>query len=182
MKIAIATHLYPPDIAQPAPYVKELAQRLSREHGVTIVSMGHLPEIVEGAKHVPVSKSDTLPFRLMNATKAVLGAARNNDVLIVENGASIALPSLLASLLHRTPILFHEGDTHAAYLARQSSLLRIIDTLMKRRALHVIRHIPLRKPEVLPFDTVAQEDAATYEQSWTDHIDLLNELTRHAAK
>src|SRR3989344_9051256 len=40
MKIVLATALYPPDIAPPAPYVKELATRLAANHEVTIVTYG----------------------------------------------------------------------------------------------------------------------------------------------
>lgn len=182
MKIVLATHLYPPDIAQPAPYVKELARRLSQQHTVTVVSLGMLPEIIAGVVHVPVSKSDILPVRVFKTFLAFLKVANKNDVCIVENGAAIALPALLALFFVRTPIILHEGDMHAKQLTEDSTSLRWIDALIKHRSLRTVSHLPIRHPEKHRFNQSYSEELVAYERSWTDHLELLNENMNYVAK
>ena len=56
MTLVLASPLYPPDLAEPAPYTKELARRLSTTHTVIVVAYGRLPEKVPGARNKTLKK------------------------------------------------------------------------------------------------------------------------------
>jgi hypothetical protein len=73
MRILLASPLYPPDIAEPAPYVKELALRLSASHSVTVLTYGKHPETIERVRMHSVDKSTPRLVRLKAYTRA-LGA------------------------------------------------------------------------------------------------------------
>lgn len=166
MNIVLASALFPPDIAPPAPYVKELAARLAPRHTVTAVVYGRLPEQVAGARIIAVSKRRPLPLRLVSFTFALWRAARGADILYMENGASVELPALIVSWLTRTPVVVHFGDRAAKKYAYQNMLLR--------RARGTVADSPMERPEILPF--APRPDMAAYERSWQEHLALLEKI------
>lgn len=95
MKIIIATPLYPPDIAEPAPYVKELAKNLRHKHDITVVAYANNPEKISRVKIVAVSKRDWLPVRLIKYTLALYKASKGTDVIYVQNGPSVDFPAII---------------------------------------------------------------------------------------
>src|SRR5438105_15127744 len=107
MKIVLASPLYPPDIAQPAPYIKELAMRLRARHSVALVVYGELPEKVDGVKIVSVSKRLPLIIRLIKFMFALARACADADVIYAENGASIELPLALVRYFTHARVLIH---------------------------------------------------------------------------
>ena len=179
MKIVIATPLYPPDIAEPAPYVKELVKRLVSAHDVTIVAYGNLPEKVDDVAVVPISKRQPLLTRLFLYTIALMRAVRTADILIAENGASVELPAGIISLFSHKPLILHIGDRAAADRARTSSMLSLIMRFTEGRARAVVTDVPLVRPEILPFEPRPDAKLAAYEASWKEHIVILENALRH---
>jgi hypothetical protein len=180
MKIVLATPLYPPDVAWPAPYVKELARRLSPAHSVTIVTYGDTPEKVEGVRFVTVSKRVPRALRLVRYTQALRREAKLADVIYGENGASVELPLTIVSFLSRTPILLHIGDERAHKKAAGSARLKTIEKAAMQSARKVVTDSPLERPEILPFEPYPTNEFAAYEASWQKHLETLEDLFIYA--
>lgn len=175
MRILIATPLYPPDIAPSAPYVKELASRLSNHHDVTVLAYGHIPEHIQKVRIITVSKRAPLLTRILHFTKALLQNAYRADILIIENGPSVEFSFLLTGLFIRRRKIFSMSDVVAESRARCSFLHDIPHRLAQRLA-HVVivaTALPLPRPEIHPFKPYPQEDFDAYEASWKKHIMLI---------
>ncbi len=193
MNVLIVTPLFPPDIAEPAPYGKELAGRLSLNHAVTVLAFNHIPEEITGVHIIRVEKSDTLFVRLFHFMKALVQAARSTDVIYMQNGPSVELPVLLFSFFTRTPVYVHLGDEVALAHATTKPLLRLLLRLTLTRAAGIIAHTrtsnasaffmkdipperlhnmerPQARPEILPFVPYPTEAMSAYETSWSTHI------------
>jgi hypothetical protein len=180
MKIVLATPLYPPDIAEPAPYVKELAKRLKLHHEVTIVAYGHLPEKVPGVKIVAVPKNRMLPLRLIDYTFKLLQAARGADIIYAQNGASVELPAALITLAICRPLIMGLGDASAHSRAAHKRVLGLIERFALGRAKAVVPIIPPERPEILPFEPKPEAALHAYEKSWGEHVRQLEELYARA--
>ncbi len=176
MKIVITTPLYPPDIAEPAPYAKELTHRLSPHHKVTVVLFGRLPEVVQGVSFITIDKRTQLPVRLFQYARSLWQATKEADVIYVLDGSSVELIAGILSVLRKTPIVFHSGDKDSNEWISQKLSLRIIRKLIRMRAKVEIDFLPPQRPEVLPFDPHPVADFTAYEQSWTTHIKNLETL------
>lgn len=176
MKIVIATPLFPPDIAAPAPYTKELAGRLTKHHEVTLVIYGRLPEHVDGVRFVCVDKRASRPTRLLRFATTLWRAARNADVLIVENGPSVELPFILIRPFVRARTLLHIGDPSTYDEAHMTWLKKALHKLARTSAQHVVDSSPYVHPEILPFSPHPTEALAAYEASWKKHETLLYSL------
>lgn len=105
MKIVIATPIYPPEIGGPATYTKEIVSLLAKEHEVTVVAYTDDTRNPEGATLLSVSKQSRLPVRLWRFFKAVRKAAKEADVLYVQNAMAAGLPTVLAGKLTGTPVV-----------------------------------------------------------------------------
>lgn len=182
MKIVIATPLYPPDIAEPAPYIKTLASKLIAQHHVTVVLYGRLPEEVPGVRYVCIDKHTLLFVRLVQCTRALIHEARHADILFVENGASIELPMIVASFFTRTPIIFHIGDKSAHTHTHKQSLRKYIELSLRRRARTTIEEALVVRPEILPFVPYPEQAFAEYNASWKKHLEHLDSIFAHARK
>ncbi len=180
MKIVIATPLYPPDIAEPAPYVKELAARISTQHLVTVVTYGALPEKIPGVRIVAVSKRQPLPFRIFEYTFALLRASLKTDIIYSENGASVELPAVIVSTLLRKPLILHIGDRRAHEKAPSSEFLSFIEKLTIRRSQKTLTETPPPRPEILPFVPRPDVELATFESSWASHLQELENIFSYA--
>jgi hypothetical protein len=180
MRIVLATPLYPPEIAEPAPYVKELAKRLSGRHLVTIVAYTRLPEKVPGVSIIVVDKRRPLPFRLLSYFFALLRAAQNADIIYALNGASVELPVALVSLIIRRPLIIRIGDTAAHTRAQEQWALRRIERFAFSRARRVVTDAPGTRPEILPFEPFPTEKMSAYEQSWKSHLRTLENAFTYA--
>lgn len=180
MRIAIATPLYPPDIAEPAPYVKELATRLSEKHEITIVTYGRFPEEIPGVRIVAVSKQRPLPIRLALYTLALLKVATKSDVIYALNGPSVELPASIASFIARTTLLAFLGDVSAHTRAQNRSVLRNIEDVFLRRARSTVSEAPLSRPEILPFAPYPTNELEAFNRSWDTHLSALEKALPYA--
>jgi hypothetical protein len=179
MKISIATPLFPPDIENPAPYIKELASRLAQNHEVYVLLYGHLPEAVAGVQMSCVDKRQHLLMRLISFTRALLSITRHGDVLIVENGPSVELPLLIVTLVSRIPYILLVGDPRAEQRA-QRRMYRWLAQTVQKRASTVLKDFPPVRPELLPLEPHPTQALATYERAWHEHCETLNSLITHA--
>lgn len=176
MNIVLVSPLYPPDIAEPASYMKELARRLAGTHTVTVVTYGDHPEQVAGVRILATSKRTRLPVRIPQFTRALWLAAKAADVLFVENGASAELPAVIVSHLRGRPLILHIGDPIAHAHAQQSTLFGALENAARRSARHVLSASPLPRPEILPFEARPVAALAAYEASWDAHLAEITSL------
>ncbi len=174
MKIVLATPLYPPDIAEPAPYIKELAKRLSTLHEVTIVTYGRLPEKIPGVSIVAVDKRQPIIPRLRAYWSALRRAAKDAHVVYAENGASVELPVFFIS----SHLIFHIGDKKAHGRTKHNLLRYLLEKLVCTRARTVLKGSPLPRPEIIPFEKPPALDA--YEASWQSHMTQVTDALSHA--
>lgn len=180
MKIVLATPLYPPDVAWPAPYTKELARRLSPTHTISVVTYGDLPEKVSGVAITAVSKRQPLALRLLRYTLALWRAARQADVLYAENGASVELPLIVVSFVSRTPIVLHTGDERSRRRAALRTTLHAIEHAALNSAKKVMNDSPLPRPEILPLAEYPTSAFAAHEASWIKHLEALEDIFIYA--
>ncbi len=197
MRILLVTPLYPPDIAGPAPYVKELAARLVGAHAVTILAYNHVPEVVSGVGIVTVEKRLPALVRMSIFTWKLLMLQKAADVVYVQNGPSVEVPCILASFFSPVPNILRLGDTVALTHAAHHSLFRMILMAAMRRAATLIipENIPTEietllaepaltakcigipnpdvRPEIHPFHEYPENAFVAYENSWEKHLTTL---------
>jgi hypothetical protein len=190
MHILIATPLYPPDIAGHAPYVKELARRLSHEHTVTVVLYGSFPEVVAGVHLIGITKQQPALLRLYNFTKTLYTCARKADIILVQNGPSVELGMVFTKMfLWKKPFLLNVFDSGAfTYTNMLSSILLRIALKCASRIWTYTNTNPfipasvskkmmpeiLTKPEILPFEPHPTDMLLQYEKAWEVHLSELN--------
>lgn len=179
MKIVIATPLFPPDIEEPAPYVKTLAAKLTPTHSVTVVAYGHLHERVEGVRFVTIDKRAGRGLRVLQYVRGLWAATRAADILYVENGPSVELPALLVSVILRTPLIFHLGDARAHERAQKELFRGLVERMVSARARVTRAESPLPRPEILPFEPYPAAALAAYTASWDKHLEQLTQDIAH---
>ncbi len=178
MRIALVSPLYPPDIEAPAPYVKELATRLSKTHSVTILTYGELPEQIPNVHIIAISKKISLVRRLMAFTRTLVQLSREVDVLIIENGPSVELPTLIARMVGMRKGLLHKGDPRSVIRSSRNIFFRILRTLVEHSVPRTLLGSPNERPEILPFDPYPHEAFKAYEHSWASHLFDIETLSK----
>lgn len=169
MRILIATPLYPPDTAPAARYAKELAERLSKIHEVTVLTYGHLPEELNGVTTLATPKDTPLWNRLLTYTTTLRRLATQVDVVLLLNGPSTELPALFIS----TKTLFHIADLPAHEYAKTNFFRNWIETQIRKKST-LLTTTPLTRPEILPFEPYPTDAFTEYETSWDTHLTELN--------
>jgi len=180
MKIVITTPIYPPEMGDPASYVKELAGRLAEKHEIVVLMYGRLPEKVPGVSFVCVEKSLPLFIRLFKFFLALLKEVKKADIIYSENGASVELPVGLVIFFKKNFLVIHKGDKIARRRSEESRLLKFIEVFASERAFSVVEESPLKRPEILPFEPEPKEAFEKYEASWKEHINKLEEIFKNA--
>lgn len=175
MRIVLATPLYPPDIAEPAPYVKELATRLAELHTVTVIAYTRFPEKIPGVTIIAVNKQSVLPIRLITYFWTLLTKSAGADLIYTQNGASVELPLLILSYLRSIRLYVGMGDRGAHTRASHSPFLRFIERSLFARATRVIEKLPPPRPEIIPLDPYPTDAMNTYEEAWATHVKELTE-------
>ncbi len=178
MKLVIATPLYPPDIAEPAPYVKELARRLTPQHEVIVVTYGKLPEKVSGVRIYSVSKGWPTPVRLVLYTLILAWASLSAAYIYLQNGPSSELPAGLVGRLLRKRLVLAYSDILAHTAAGGNNQLKRIEKFTERASEATITDFPLPRPEILSFSKT-EVTLSAYEESWKTHMTLLNKTFHH---
>jgi hypothetical protein len=194
MRLLLATPLYPPDIAEPAPYVKELARRLGNIHEVTVLAYNHIPEAIPNVKITTVPKYSPLPIRLIRFALALLREGRKADFLYVQNGPSVELPLIFTAPFLRAQIILRLGDPAALKQTEKRFSHRILLKLAMSFSDKVIIHSernpetkilvskkkavqdlasPPARPEILPFASDPEKELGAYNQSWSEHVHML---------
>ena len=170
MRILIATALYPPDVAEPAPYVKELATRLSLQHEVTVLTYGRLVEQVETVTTVSVPKSLPAAVRLLRFTKQLYKLSRQADCVLLQNAPATELPAALTALFFKRKTFMQLSDTKIKYVGWRAFVHRIAT----RRVRAIIELTPPHdRPLIYPFADYPTEAFAEYERSWDEHLSVL---------
>lgn len=166
MKIVIATPLYPPDLAEPAPYVKELSIRMRKTHRITIATYANIPEKVSGVDIVSTSKQRPLPVRLMFYTLLLLRASHRANVLYAQSGSSVGLPIIIVHVLTHTPLVVHffEDEAWERATEKHATEKTLGDFLAKPEGTLKIRFIlQLQNLLLRCADTVIVPDSSTAE-------------------
>jgi hypothetical protein len=192
MNILIVTPLYPPDIKEPAPYVKEVATRLKEKYTVSILAYNHIPEKVDGVTITTVEKTQQVFSRMFSLYKALSTQARKTDILFVQNGPSVEVPLLVFLLMTRIRprTVLRLGDRVPLLRTYTSFLASWITHLLLSRVDIVLTHEDTRefaatsrviprphaRPEILPFEPRNDVTQKAYETSWTTHLDALHSL------
>lgn len=173
MKIVIATPLYPPDIADPAPYVKELAARLRGGAEITIVTYGSLPEKLDGVTIKTVSKRSPVWIRLPIYLATLVRSTWGADILYVQTGISVELPAVITSLLLPTKVLvrFDAQDKHEEVLMRP--LRGPVRSILMWRAATIVSSPDLTRPEILPLEPYPTSAIESYNNAWAEHVTAL---------
>lgn len=169
MRILIVSALFPPDVAQPASYVKTLAHELSERHDVTVITYGVIPETIAGVEIITVPKDLPLHRRLWAMFKALRLTVPKNDVVLVNNAPSVEIPAWFASW--RTSSYWHliNSDTKICYTGWRKWL-----RLMTKSKLHtLVLTLPLTRPEQHPFRPPSEEMWTKYTESWDRHLTQL---------
>lgn len=176
MRIVLATPLYPPDIAEPAPYVKELATRLATLHTVTVVAYTRFPEKIPGVTILAVDKRQALPLRLLAYFWTLYRVSGYTDIFYAQNGASVEVPLLILSFIKKIRLYFCIGDRHAHTRTLSHPLLRSIERATSSRAKRVVETLPPARPEIIPLESYPTEAMNAYQQAWTEHLHTLETL------
>lgn len=122
MKIVLATPMYPPEIAEPAPYIKELSRRLSLDHDVTVVAYASTSEKVPGVELVTIDKRKPLPLRLVTYTTKLFRASADADIIYAQGGTAAGLPALVVGHLRSIPVVIRFSEDEAWERATQQGL------------------------------------------------------------
>jgi hypothetical protein len=164
MRIVLATPLYPPDIADPAPYTYELAKRLTGQHEVIVVTYGRIPEELPGVIVRTVDKQLPNYSRAWQFYKVLHSVLPTADILYLQSGISAELPALLVR--HSARTFWRES----AEPKRQSLLRKIVKYLTTKNATIVSSSDTLTRPEILPLEPRPDAALAAWEKAWQNEI------------
>lgn len=157
MKIIIATPIYPPEIGGPATYTKELCERLSGTHDITVIAYTNSGEPFPHTHLIPVGKGRPLPIRLTIFFIKLFKASKGVDVIYVQNAMAAGLPVALVSMLRGIPfVLKFVGDEaweratqHRRTTKRLEDFMLKPDGGMKIRLMMMVQGFVLRRAAVV---------------------------------
>lgn len=110
MKIVLATPMYPPEIAEPAPYVKELARRISKDHEVSVVAYASTSEYIHGVALFTVSKRNPLPIRFIKYIHTLYNASKGADIIYTQGGIVSGIPAVITGHFLKIPVVFRRVE------------------------------------------------------------------------
>lgn len=177
MKILILSPLFPPDVGEPASYVKELTRQLEG-HTVEALIYGYLPESVPTVRITAVDKRSWLLKRLFTYTRALFKAQARAEIIILNNAPSIELPLLFVSLFSKKRIILCESDPRASKAA-QSGFYKTLHAQVKKRCVKVItlpEQAVYNAPETLPFSAPNTTFLQARALWWSAHIKELTTI------
>ena len=169
MKIVLATPIYPPEIGGPATYTKELCERLGMKHAITVVAYTHHGVVFPNTTLVEVEKNAPLPLRLFRFFLAVLRASKDADVIYAQNAVAAGLPSVLAGMIRRKPVIikfvgdeaWERATQHRAIEKRLEEFLEHPDGTMRTKLMLVLQGFVLRRATRVTTPSVYLGEAIT---------------------
>ncbi len=170
MKILIATALFPPDIADPAPYVKELATRLQANHMVTVLTYGRFPESVSGVTVEYIPKQTAALWRMFLFTRALWRLTQKADCVLIQNAPSTELPAAIVGLFYKKKLLIMASDTKIKYSGWRK-LVSLVANMSSHKRLTI--NLPTSRPEIHPFRELSDTAHTDHETSWKKHLTTL---------
>ncbi len=167
MNILITSALFPPDVADPAPYLKELSGRLATEHSVAVLAYGSIPEAVDQVKISTVPKKIPGLIRALVFTFLMFKESLSADVILIQNAPSTELPLIFIGLPFRSKLFLQLSDQKIVYTGWR----KMIHTVARKVAGNYIDiTLPLTCPEKLPFSELSSRAISDYENSWDKHL------------
>lgn len=185
MKVLLLTPLFPPDIADPAPYLKELVTHLSDKHTVHVICYGNLPEKVAGVQFTVIKKHYPTILRLFLCTIHLFKEALKHDSIVVENGPSTELPAFFVSIFFKNKMLLHQSDTKNDYAGFSKTIHSILSTRVNEILVctdnETGTYLPptLPRPEILPFSEISEKEMREYKDSWNTHLEKFNAVLKY---
>jgi glycosyltransferase involved in cell wall biosynthesis len=179
MRILIVTPLFPPDTAPSAKYTKELATRLRKDHEVVVLLYGHTPETIDGVRLITVDKRRPSILRAFSFMHQLQTQAWLADIIIIQNGPSVELPSYFTLEYTKTPIIFMKSDPGAMERLKEKPTYHTLHQRLTRRANAVFaegKHWPLLRPLIHPLQPYPEKALGNYERSWQKHLDQLHAM------
>lgn len=174
MKTLIISALFPPDVAAPAQYAKELASRLDTGE-ISLLVYGKRPETVPNVTIDTVSKRSSVFIRLPLFFFKLLKHLKRVDRVILTNGPSVELPLLIARLFFPKPFLFVISDDAACERSKNHTVLAHGHSTLRSLSSAYIDTIPPQKPEILPFEAYPETAIAAYSDAWDAHLEVLRQ-------
>lgn len=176
MRITVITPLFPPDVARAAVYARELTRHLAlqADNTVTCIHYGQFPETVLGVTFISIPKDVAKIKRLVHFGHA-LYAQRHNDALIILNGPSVDVPTILLSPFLPKCGVYIESDQDA--IADSWGFYKLIPYLLKKR-FQTLRPSDtiLNRPIIHPLHNYPTAARRTYDQAWTQHVTDIKNL------
>ena len=137
-RVLIVTGIYPPDIGGPASYARTLAQRLSKDYEVKIITYSSVRKFKQDKDYLfkvnRVWKKNFWFFKHASYGLKVFFACKNSDVVYSISSLSGAIPSLVGARFFRKKFCLRIAGDYAWQVAiekNKSSLL--IDDFQKSK-------------------------------------------------
>ena len=124
MKILLATPIYPPEIGGPATYTKELCERLSPKHEITVVAYTDTKDAFPNTRLISITKHQPLLKRLIKYTWAIWKIGKKFDVIYVQNAMAAGLPVAIVARLLKVPFVLKFVGDEAWERATQNKLTK----------------------------------------------------------
>jgi len=119
MKILICTGIYPPDIGGPATYSNLIREELAkRGHEVSILTYGD--KITNDELRITnIGRKRSLPVRYFLYFLKVLRLGKNADIIYAQDPVSVGLPTALANIFLKKPLVLKIVGDYAWEQAQQ---------------------------------------------------------------
>lgn len=161
-KLLICTPIYPPEIGGPATYTKELSERLHNKYDITILTYGENDKspVFPGTKLVTISKSLSMPIRILLYTLKLLTISKNFDLIYVQNAVASGFPVAINKMIKGTPfILKFVGDEAWERATQRKETTKFLEDFLENnkneklskwvRILLLIQGFTLRKANIV---------------------------------
>lgn len=123
MRILLLTPIYPPTVGGPASYAREISERLTPQHSVSVVAYAPKDAVPYGQATLKIiSGEQPLPLRLLRFTFAALRASKSADVIYAQNAVAAGLPAVIAGMLSRKPVIIKVVGDEAWERATQAGI------------------------------------------------------------
>lgn len=110
MKITFTTALFPPEIAEPAPYSKRLSEELSRTHDLKVFTYANQIEKVAGTQIKVIKKNQHLLGRLFDFTHTLYKNSKDTELIYTHGSVAVSLPAIITSKLRNIPIVIRYSE------------------------------------------------------------------------